>query len=87
MTEKVDLYSMTIEEITDFVLSIGEKKFRARQIYDGLYSGWPLSQISSLSKDLRSKLSELTLDTLPIIEKKLVSKLYQSSKVLLPTTD
>ena len=32
-----DIRSMTIEELTDIILSLGEKKFRAAQIYDWLH--------------------------------------------------
>ncbi len=87
MTQKIDLYSMTLDEITDFVISIGEKKFRAKQIYEALYSGCPISEITTLSKLLREKLTELTLNTLPMVERKLVSKLDGTVKYLFKLHD
>lgn len=32
--EKTDIKSLNLEELTAFVESLGEKKFRAKQIYD-----------------------------------------------------
>ena len=33
--EKTDIKSMNMEELTEYIVSLGEKKFRAKQIY-----GW-----------------------------------------------
>ena len=33
MDSSMDLKSMTLEELTDCVMELGEKKFRAKQIY------------------------------------------------------
>lgn len=50
----------SVKELEEFVLSIGEKKFRAAQIYEGLYSKrWKsFSEFTNLSNDLRKKLEE-----------------------------
>ena len=40
------------------VLSLGEKKFRAKQLYEGLMQGKKISDISSLSKVFKEKLLE-----------------------------
>ena len=69
---KADLYSMTMSELSDFLNSIGEPKFRAKQIAAWLALGTPISEMSNLSKSLREKLSELTQDTLPKVREKLV---------------
>ena len=31
--EKTDIKSMNMEELTEYIISLGEKKFRAKQIY------------------------------------------------------
>jgi 23S rRNA (adenine2503-C2)-methyltransferase len=40
------------------VLSLGEKKFRAKQLFDGLTQGKAVTDISSLSKDFKARLLE-----------------------------
>ena len=87
MTNKTDLYSMTLDEISDFVESIGEKKFRAKQIFEAIASGLRIQEITTLSKALREKLSELTLDTLPSVEMKLTSKIDGTVKYLFKLHD
>ena len=37
MDSSMDLKSMTLEELTDCVMELGEKKFRAKQIYGWLH--------------------------------------------------
>ena len=32
-----NIYDLTLNELEDYFISIGEKKFRATQIYEGLY--------------------------------------------------
>ncbi len=80
--EKIDLYSMTESELCDFFVSIGEAKFRAKQLFPALMSGLHIDEVTTLSKALREKLSEMTLDTLPRVELKLVSKIDGTVKYL-----
>ena len=82
MEERYDLYSMTKEELLDLFLSLGEPRFRAGQVFSALALGTPISEMSNLPKKLRERLSEITLDTLPKVEKKLVSKLDGTVKYL-----
>ena len=35
--EKKDLKSMTLEELTEFVKELGEKPFRAKQLYQWMH--------------------------------------------------
>ncbi len=83
----IDLYSMTEEELTDFVLSIGEPKFRAVQIFTALASGIKVPDMTNLSKKLREGLVEMTVDTLPRVEQKLVSKIDGTVKYLFKLHD
>lgn len=50
-----DLSSVELEEL---VLSLGQKKFRAGQLYDGLMQGKSVSDISNLSKEFKAQLLE-----------------------------
>ncbi len=82
MTEKVDLYSLTDTELADYFLSLGEPKFRAKQVFPRLHDGTPISEMTNLSKKLRDRLEEETLDTLPKVESKLVSRIDGTVKYL-----
>ena len=85
--EKIDLYSMTEAELSDFFVSIGEAKFRAKQLFPALMSGLHIDEVTTLSKALREKLSELTVDTLPRVELKLTSKIDGTVKYLFKLHD
>ena len=52
------LQDLSYSEIESLVLSLGEKKFRAKQLYEGLMQGKKISDISSLSKVFKEKLLE-----------------------------
>ena len=87
MIDKIDLYSLLPGELEEFFLSIGEPKFRAGQVFSQLHRGVSLSEMTNLSKKLRDKLSEITLDTLPKVKQKLVSKLDGTVKYLFELWD
>lgn len=82
MTTKVDLLSLLPNELEEYFLSIGEPKFRAKQVFARLHKGERVNDITNLSKDLRRRLSEETVDTLPTVEEKLVSKIDGTVKYL-----
>ncbi len=82
MTTKVDLYSLLPHELEDYFLSIGEPKFRAKQVFARLHKGERIADITNLSKALRERLATETLDTLPTVEEKLVSKIDGTVKYL-----
>ena len=54
-----DISSMDLAGLTEFILSLGEKKFRARQIYDWINKKNAVSfaEMTDLSKALREKLA------------------------------
>ena len=87
INDKADLYSMTLPELADFVKSIGEPSFRAKQISAWLPLGTPIEEMSNLSKALRDKLKELCVDTLPKVEEKLISKIDGTVKYLFSLYD
>lgn len=82
MTEKYDLYSMTDTELEEYFVSLGEPKFRAKQVFPRLAEGTPLSEMTNLPKKLRDRLEQETVDTLPRVEAKLVSKIDGTVKYL-----
>lgn len=82
MTIKVDLYSLLPHELEEYFISIGEPKFRAKQVFARLHKGERIEDITNLSKALRERLAAETLDTLPRVEEKLVSKIDGTVKYL-----
>ena len=69
---KAILQDLNYQQIEDLVLRLGEKKFRAKQLYDGLMQGKRISEIN-LSKELRGKLLDEYEDCPIEIIKTLVS--------------
>ena len=57
---KVRLKDLTYSELEEYFLSIGLKKFRARQVFEWLYKGVEsFDEMTNLSLDLREKLKEI----------------------------
>ncbi len=50
------LQDLSYTEMEELVLSLGEKKFRAKQLYEGVMQGKAITAITSLSKDFKQKL-------------------------------
>ena len=55
-----DIRTLSLEQLTDYFKEIGEKPFRAKQVYDWLWSKnlHSIEEMTNLSKDLRDKLSQ-----------------------------
>ena len=93
---KKDIKSMTLEEVTAQMAALGEKSFRAKQLYDWMHVKLAegFDDMSSLSIPLRQKLKEnysLTclkmvdervsqVKVIPVSEKVKSFKEYTSSK-------
>jgi 23S rRNA (adenine2503-C2)-methyltransferase len=79
----IDIKSLSRRELEDFVLSLGEPKFRAKQIFCWLQKGVEsFGEMTNLSKSLRTKLEEQCLLTVPVVERKQVSRLDGTTKYL-----
>ncbi len=75
--------SLTKEELIIFLEEIGEKKFRALQIFQWIHKGVKsFEEMSNLSKNLRQKLSEKAYINQVGIEGKFVSKIDGTTKYL-----
>ena len=80
----VDIKSMDIKELTDYIVSLGEKKFRAGQIYDWMHKKLVTSfdEMSSLPVSLRERLKkECSFTVLKEVTVR-VSKLDETRKYL-----
>ena len=60
MTEKIDIKSLTMEELEQELVKLGEKKFRAKQVYQWLHEklAEDFGQMTSLPLGLRRSLGE-----------------------------
>ena len=69
-----DILSMYEDELTEFVLSIGEEKYRAKQLFKWLHTGASLEQMSNIPKKMKEKLQDQCIIPSVTIENKLVSE-------------
>jgi len=84
----IDLKSMTLEEMTDLVKSMGEPAFRGKQIFTWLHKGvTSFDEMSNLSKPLREKLKENCFITAPVADRKQVSAQDGTIKYLWELSD
>ncbi len=84
----INLLDMTCEEVTSYIISQNEPKFRGKQIYSWLYKGISsFEDMLNIPKSLREKLNEnCTLGQLEIAEK-FVSDIDETRKYLLQLND
>ncbi len=65
------VYNFTLEEFEAYFLSIGETKFRAKQMFNAIYKNnlKSLDEITTIKKDLRESLSkDLYFESLKVVE-------------------
>ena len=57
---KIDIKSYNLQELTEFVVGLGDKKFRAKQIYEWLHQKLVVSfdEMSNLPVSFRERLKE-----------------------------
>lgn len=86
---KVDILSLTFEELSEKILEMGEKKFRAKQIFDWLHikKVADFEQMSNLSAQFRGELSEKFCVKQLKIKKRLVSGIDNTVKYLYGLSD
>ena len=89
MEEKIDILSLSLEELEEKLLQFGEKKFRAKQVFEWLHKkrATDFSMMTNLSAQLREKLSETFCINSLIIKKRLVSNLDNTVKYLYALPD
>ena len=79
----IDLKSMTPEELSDYFEQLGQPAFRAKQVFQWLNRGvTTFDEMSNLPKALRQTLEEQCYITVPVVERKQVSKLDGTVKYL-----
>ena len=86
--EKIDLLSLTLEEVENLIVSLGEKKFRGKQIFQWVNKGVKsIDEMTNISKDLQNKLKDRAYITNSTIYKKQVSKIDGTTKYLFALED
>ena len=72
--EKTDIKSMNLEELKSYMESIGEKPFRAKQLYQWMHEKQAASfdEMTNLSKSLQEKLTESA--------QKVFAKMYEQAQ-------
>lgn len=99
-TNKQNIRNFSFDELVDSLISLGEKKFRSKQIYEWLWqkNASTFDEMSNLGKALRSKLDEhffidhITLDDQQISSDKTIKCAFSVEPgkvvegVLIPTT-
>ena len=88
MTEtKPELLALYPEELEALMESLGEAKYRAKQLFTGLHRGLAPEELTNIGKALREKLRACTAWTLPTVDTKLVSAIDGTVKYLFCLTD
>ena len=64
---KIDILSLYPDELTNLVLSIGEPKYRANQIFTQIHKGISPENITNISKETKRKLNEISYFYLPTL--------------------
>ncbi|MFT4004353.1 MAG: 23S rRNA (adenine(2503)-C(2))-methyltransferase RlmN [Lacrimispora sp.] len=87
--EKTDIKSLDLEKLTSYMVSIGEKPFRARQLYEWIHQklAADFSEMTNLSKALKEKLLQSAAFTsLTVVEEK-ISQIDGTRKYLFGLSD
>ncbi len=85
--DRPELLSLTPAELEELMLSLGQPKYRAAQLFPQLHRGLAPSEMTNLGKSLQALLSEHTLYHLPTVQKKLVSAIDGTVKYLFSLAD
>ncbi|MBE5975859.1 23S rRNA (adenine(2503)-C(2))-methyltransferase RlmN [Lacrimispora xylanisolvens] len=87
--ERTDIKSLNLEELTAFLVSAGEKPFRAKQLYEWIHQKLAASydEMTNLPKTMKEKLSEMAeLPSLTVVEEK-ISQIDGTRKYLFGLSD
>lgn len=82
-----DLLNMTLDELGELFLSLGEPRFRAKQIFSPMHHGITPESLTTLSASTKQKLAAVAYYRLPTIRRKLVSAIDGTAKYLFELSD
>ena len=85
--KKPDLLSMLPHELEEFMVSLGEPKYRARQLFEQLHRGIPLEGMTNIGRATKEKLNKAADCSFPAVERKLISAIDGTIKYLFSFSD
>lgn len=85
--KKTDLLSLYQSELEEFIVGIGEPKYRANQLFTQMHKGISPADMTNISKATKQKLDDLAFYHLPSVRRKLVSALDGTVKYLFELSD
>lgn len=85
--EKTDLLSLYQSELEEFIVSIGEPKYRAKQLFTQMHKGISPWDMTNVGKVTKQKLDECAFYYLPSVRRKLTSALDGTVKYLFELSD
>ena len=85
--EKRELLSLTPKELEELLLSVGEPKYRAGQIFTQLHKGLSPDEMTNIGRVTRERLAAVVTYHLPTVKRKLVSALDGTIKYLFELAD
>ncbi len=84
----IDLRSLTFEELSEYIISLNEPKFRAKQIFSWLSKGVEdFDGMTNISKATKEKMAKSSYISRLRIKEKYVSKLDKTTKYLFELDD
>ena len=86
-TKHIDLLSLFPEELEQLLLSMGEPKYRASQLFSPMHKGISPQEMTNVGKATLTKLWERAYYYLPTVRRKLVSRLDGTVKYLFALRD
>lgn len=89
MEEKIDIKSLNLDNLTSYMVSIGEKPFRAKQLYEWMHKklAGDFDEMTNLSKALKEKLKQsAAFPSLTVVEEK-ISNIDGTRKYLFGLSD
>ena len=87
MGNKIDIMSLDISELEEFIVSIGEQKYRAKQIFSFITKGVCIDEMTNIPGKLREKIKDVCEYRMPSVERKLVSQKDGTVKYLFRLID
>ena len=85
--EKKDILSLLPKELEEYILTLGEPKYRAKQLFSGMHKGISPFDMTNISNATKKKLDESSFFFLPTIKRKLVSAIDGTVKYLFELKD
>ena len=89
MSELTNLYNLNFDELTDFITTLGQPKFRTQQVWDWMYKRYALDfeAMGNIPKALRTQLTETATLQIGEIVDELFSSDGRTKKVLFKLPD